>query len=74
MSDAPGWTRDPGVIRTLQDQRTRFIFAHVLFRWDTRVWDGLRDSPLYIDRGCFNGAPGQVFPEQICVAEVKAAP
>lgn len=74
MSDAPGWTRDPGVIRTLQDQRTRFIFVHVLFRWDTRVWDGLRSSPLYLDRGCFNGAPNQVFPEQICVAEVKAPP
>ncbi len=74
LADAPGWTRDPGVAKAMTDQRTRFIFVHVLFHWDTRVWDGLRASPLYADRGCFDGARDQVFSEQICVAEVKPAP
>jgi hypothetical protein len=71
LSDAPRWTRDKELAQTLIAQRTRFVFVHVILRWDTRVWDGLRDSPLYIDRGCFDGAPGQVFTERICVAEVK---
>ena len=71
LGDAPAWTKDEGVAKTLTDRRTRFVFVHVVMRWDTRVWDGLRGSPLYIDRGCFDGVPGQVFTEQICVAEVK---
>jgi hypothetical protein len=71
LSDAPRWTRDRELAQTLSAQRTRFVFVHMILRWDTRVWDGLRSSPLYIDRGCFDGVSGQVFTEQICVAEVK---
>ncbi len=71
LSDAPAWTRDASVAAALTAQRTRFVFVHVVMRWDTRVWDGLRSSPLYFDRGCFDGVSGQVFAEQICVAEVK---
>ncbi len=71
LSNAPEWTQDAGLTRMLAANRTRYVFVHRLFGWDTRVWDGLSSSPHFVARGCFEGLPGQVFPNTICVAEIS---
>lgn len=73
LKDAPQWTQDPDMARMLDGNKTRFVFVHMLFHWDTRVWDGLSRSPYFVPRGCFDGAEGDVFTYTICVAE-RATP
>jgi hypothetical protein len=69
LGAAPEWTQDPETARLLDANKTRFVFVHMLFHWDTRVWDGLSHSPHYVSHGCFDGEQGDVFVYTICVAE-----
>lgn len=69
---APDWATDMRIPFFMRNLKIGYVFVHLKFKKDSRVWDGVRASPFFTPQGCF-ASQGEmdVWQDEICVAKAN---
>lgn len=72
LSRAPDWATDMRIPFFMRNLKIGYVFVHLKYKKDTRVWDGVKASPFFTAQGCFASRGAMdVWPEEICVARAN---